>query len=248
MARVTQSSPVLQQQEPRDHKAEIEAARLRIESRLRLRLGPSVQVIVTDNRHTMVSLRRRQEGLLEARLHHMFLEAPDGVISALGRFLQSRDVLSSRLLDEFIKARNHLIRKRPARRARLRAAGEHFNLLELFHDLNRRFFGGEVVADITWGRRTTPEGARRTTIKLGSYSVEERLIRIHPSLDKAFVPRYFIEWIVYHEMLHQVVPIPVRGGRRCFHSDEFRARERLFPEHERASRWERENLSRILAG
>ncbi len=28
-----------------------------------------------------------------------------------------------------------------------------------------------------------------------SYSVEERLIRIHAALDRPFVPRFFIDWI-----------------------------------------------------
>ena len=81
---------------------------------------------------------------------------------------------------------------------------------------------------------------------MGSYSVEDRLIRIHPALDRWFVPRYFLEWIVFHEMLHQVHDIPVVGGRRQFHTPEFLAEEKQFEGYERARAWERENLDRIL--
>ena len=81
---------------------------------------------------------------------------------------------------------------------------------------------------------------------MGSYSVEERLIRIHPALDRRFVPRYFLDWIVYHEMLHQVHDIPVIGGRRQFHTPEFMAQESNYEHYERARDWERRNLDRIL--
>src|SRR3712207_8543596 len=54
---------------------------------------------------------------------------------------------------------------------------------------------------------------KRNTIKLGSYSAIERLIRIHPTLDAEWVPRYFVSYIVYHELLHHVVPALRSSGR-----------------------------------
>jgi len=38
-----------------------------------------------------------------------------------------------------------------------------------------------------------------------------------------------VEYIVYHEMLHLKHPVKLRGSRRCVHSREFQAEERLFP-------------------
>ena len=96
------------------------------------------------------------------------------------------------------------------------------------------------------GGRWTARKRRRNSIKMGSYSVEDRLIRIHPSLDRPFVPRLFVEWIVYHEMLHQKHDIPVVGGRRQFHTPEFLAEEATFDGFDRARHWERENLDRLL--
>jgi predicted metal-dependent hydrolase len=43
------------------------------------------------------------------------------------------------------------------------------------------------------------------------------------------MPRYVLEYIVYHEMLHLKHPVRLRGSRRCVHSPEFQAEEKLFP-------------------
>jgi predicted metal-dependent hydrolase len=39
-----------------------------------------------------------------------------------------------------------------------------------------------------------------------------------------------VEYLLYHEMLHLKHPVRVKAGRRCVHSKEFQAEERLFPE------------------
>jgi predicted metal-dependent hydrolase len=205
---------------------------------------------VTDNRYTMISVKR-EKGLFRLRLHHMFLHAEAEVVRALGRYVALNDREASRLLGQFIDINQRKIRR--ARRARpisvtIETRGEVHDLQSIYDVLNQRYFAGCIDARITWGQRQTP-GARkrrRNSIKMGSYSVEDRLIRIHPSLDRLFVPRTFVEWIVYHEMLHQKHDIPVVGGRRQFHTPEFLAEEATFDEYDRARLWERENLDRLL--
>jgi hypothetical protein len=110
-----------------------------------------------------------------------------------------------------------------------------------------------VNAVITWGKHSTRRRrdvagrkAARSTIKLGSYSGVERLIRIHPSLDRKWVPRYFVAYIVYHEMLHHVIPASRGLGRTLLHPPEFLAREREFRHYERAIAWERRYIGRLL--
>ena len=103
----------------------------------------------------------------------------------------------------------------------------------------------KIDAAITWGARTG-RPRRRNSIKMGSYSVEDRLIRIHRSLDREFVPRFFVAWIVFHEMLHQVHDIRVKNGRREFHSKEFLADEAQFEQYDEAKAFERRHLDAIL--
>ena len=157
----------------------------------------------------MISFRRRGRALY-VRAHEMFTEASPAVLGALARFV-SQDDLSKQdadLLDAYIEA------NRPPRKPRqttLQPYGEVHDLKASFDRLNERYFEGRIEADVTWS--TAPSKRRRASIKMGSYCDEDRLIRIHPALDQCFVPRYFVDFVVYHEMLHQVHETPRRGRR-----------------------------------
>ncbi len=125
--------------------------------------------------------------------------------------------------------------------------GKYFDLKDIFDRLNARYFAASPLQDytITWGRRR--KLAPREYFVFGTIQEDDRIIRIHPRLDALFVPLWFVEYVVYHEMLHSVVPDePAPGGRRCVHTAEFYRRERLFQHYRRARRWEDENLARFL--
>ncbi|HNF97213.1 MAG TPA: hypothetical protein PK493_07950 [Pseudomonadota bacterium] len=213
---------------------------------------PDVSVHLTDNCSTMLSVRR-EPGRYRLRLHHMFVSASAQVVAALGRYVIHPEAEASATLDAFIAEQSqHLqpVVRRVLRNPRVieRPDGEHHDLRAIFDELNAGYFGGSIDAKITWGRRKrTSEPARlHKSLTMGSYSVEDRLIRIHPTLDRPDVPGYYVAWIVYHEMLHQKHGIPERGGRRQFHPPAFVAEERLFDEYERAHRFEREHPHRLL--
>lgn len=132
------------------------------------------------------------------------------------------------------------------RQLSFRHEGRYFNLKAIFDKLNAKYFSNTLRGyQITWGRR------RRLPPKeyfvFGTIQEEDRLIRIHPLLDAPFVPTWFLEYIVYHEMLHSVVPDEFdANGRRRVHTDAFNKLERKFPLYHRARRWEDENLARFL--
>jgi predicted metal-dependent hydrolase len=82
---------------------------------------------------------------------------------------------------------------------------------------------------------------------MGSYHHETRVIRLHPALDRPEVPAYFVRYVVFHEMVHQAVPIRRTGaGRREVHGREFRRRERTCPDYDRALARERDHLPLLL--
>ncbi len=228
----------------------VEAARTSLERRIRAHLPKgALEVTHTDNRYTMISVRRDSETgpNYRVRLHHMFSDAGPTVTRALARYIVKNDRRASALLGEYIDAHQHRVRPRASRPSspRLTTQGKHHNLQEIFDDLNRAYFGGAICARITWGQRCG-KPRRRNSIKMGSYSVEDRLIRVHRSLDRAFVPRFFVEWIVFHEMLHQVHPVTVKNGRRRFHSKAFLEDEAGFDRYAEARAWEREHLDELL--
>jgi hypothetical protein len=116
----------------------------------------------------------------------------------------------------------------------------------MFDHLNDTYFQGMVDASITWARRSKPATGQRASIKLGTYCADKKLIRIHPTLDRSWVPRYFIEYIIFHEMLHHMMPMPVRDGRRELHSPEFRQGEQRYRNYVRALAWEAQHIGRLL--
>ena len=247
-----------------------------LERRIRAHLPSGTgTVALTDNRYTMISVRRiapkaakrtargakrpserhgrdDQNGphsakRYDVRLHHMFADADPVIIRALAHYVAENDADASRVLGDFIDANSGHVRGR-ARRAPTQViftAGEQHDLRQIFDELNAQYFDNRIEAAITWGARLG-RARRRNSIKMGSYAVEDRLIRIHRALDRAFVPRFFVAWIVFHEMLHQVHDIRVINGRREFHSKEFMADESQFDEFEAAKRWERANLDGLL--
>ena len=213
------------------------------------RTGLKLEIVVTDNSHTVMSVKRHPlRGTTAVRLHHMFLGANAGVVHALAAWLLKPSCRKSGAeIDAFIREHRHLVRKRPATSRRLSIEGSFFNLRALYEDVNRDHFEGTIKTAITWGRRPGP--GRRRSIRFGSFSVEENLIRIHPFLDSEHVPAFFVRYIVYHEMLHAHLGIEEsETGRRRIHTAEFKRIERTYPDFARAEAWQSKasNLRRLL--
>ncbi len=223
-----------------------ERRRLELQSRLGayLRSGRA-RVVLTDNVYSMVTIKRG-DGVSTFRVHHMFADAPARVVRALAQYadVQSRDAAT--LLRDYIDANDDRVRRHDSPRPiTVDVQGRHHNLQEIFDRLNVAYFDGAIRARITWGPRTKRKRSR-DSIKLGSYTVEDELIRIHPVLDASDVPAFFIEWVVYHEMLHELHDMPIVDGRRTYHTAEFRRAEAQFERYAEAVMWERTHLVKLL--
>ena len=224
-----------------------EGARQALERKLAASFPGLVTLSITDNRHSIVS-RSVSRGVLRARIHHMFLDAPQLIVDSVVAYVARGDKLASARIGEYIETHGDRL-LRQTRRSALHTKGKHHDLLAIFHELNARYFDGLANPLITWGKRGRTSVKARTTIKLGSYSAVERLIRIHPTLDRAWVPRYFIASIVHHEMLHHLIPastVTFLASRRCVHPPEFRERERELTHFTRALEWEKRHIGRLL--
>ena len=124
--------------------------------------------------------------------------------------------------------------------------GRVFNLRAIFDKLNAKYFRNRLKGySIVWGRKrkTRP----RDEIVFGTIQEDDRIIRIHPLLDREVVPTWFLEYVIYHEMCHAVVPDEYdSAGRRRVHHPKFYDRERRFHWFRRAKAWEEDNLARFL--
>jgi hypothetical protein len=117
------------------------------------------------------------------------------------------------------------------------------------HDLDllcrrlcERYFGGPLDVDVGWGR----DVRGRASMTFGSYSFTTHRIRIHPRLDRRDIPSFFVEAVLFHELVHHVVGCERSNGRRRLHTPRFREIESRYEHAELARRWRDENLHRLL--
>jgi hypothetical protein len=199
------------------------------------RVGRPISLVFTENSTTMLSVRKRDD-ILRIRLHRLFLHADNEVLNEIVSYLQGNSRQMTRFR-KFIRDNREHIQTGPPNKVSLKTQGRIHNLRELFNTLNGEYFGGLVNAEITWGSRSPRCSLRKRTI--GSFSERSNTIRVNPVLDKKTVPRYYIAFVVYHEMLHAAIGIARVGNKRSVHSREFRRREKLFKDWERAIAWER---------
>lgn len=228
--------------------------------------GRLADLVLTRNHHSIVSAKplpsNRQK--IALRLDECFLSAPPTTLAAVATWVLSGPGKSSaalaRIRDHYAVAADHAKRaKKPRRSAPRRTAGEMVDLARVYDRLNRRYFDGALTATITWGRSAGAAASaggraparrrygRTRTIQLGSYSFEQKLIRIHACLDHESVPAYVVEAVVYHEMVHAALPPPERGAaRRILHPPEFRDLERRYQRHREAEAWIGANFGKLL--
>ena len=178
---------------------------------------------------------RMREGKLLVRLSDLLEGAPAPVLEAIAHILLAK--MYRRVVDREAAARYrkyvsshhvsrkaHLVRQMRGRKLLDSAQGRTYDLETLFEDLNQRFFHGLMARPrMTWSR-----GHARNS--LGHYDPAHNAIVVSRIFDHPRVPRFAVEYIVYHEMLHLKHPVRLRGSRRCVHSADFQAEEKLFPQ------------------
>ena len=202
--------------------------------------GKPVSLVLTDNVTSLISIRRK-DNLVSVRIHWMFLNAGDEVIREIACFIKTRKGKTPHIR-RFIRENQTCLKEREIkhRQTRILTQGKFHNLKEIFYALNSEYFGGKITASITW-RRGNKQAVKKRT--LGSYIRHTNTILINSVLDRKNVPYYFIRYVVYHEMLHSIIEEKIENGRRLVHTSEFRKRERLFKDYEKAASWEKRNLN-----
>ena len=197
-------------------------------------LNRPVALVFTGNSTSMLSARR-DDGVLRVRLHRMFLHADSRVMNEIVSYLKNKRGAMTHFRS-FVRDNREQLKIKPPKKVPVKTAGKFHDLSGLYDEINQEYFGGMVNAVITWGTRSPRYAVRKRT--LGSYSERSHTIRINPVLDKKTVPRYYVAFIVYHEMLHAALGISIQGKRRSVHSGEFRKREKLYTDCEKAMAWE----------
>ena len=198
--------------------------------------APLPPVSVRFRRFTSLNTTiRLREGQIFVSLSDLLEGAQESVIRAIAHILLAKlykkpvDPMQNVRYKRFassaaVTRQTELIRGSRGSKRFTGPEGRFYNLEEVFDSLNMRFFGGLLGRpELTWSEHM----ARRS---LGHYDAAHNTIVVSRVFDRPSSPRYAIEYLLYHEMLHLKHPVRMRGLRRCVHSREFKHDEKQFPQ------------------
>lgn len=182
---------------------------------------------------------RLREGILHVRLSDLLETSPAPIHHAIAHILLAKlyrkpivvvhaDRYRRYVSSEAVAKGAAHIRQTRGRKRISTPVGSYYHLDEVFETLNARYFHGRL------GRPTLTWSAHAARRMLGHYDAAHNTIVVSRVFDRPDTPRCAVEYLLYHEMLHLKHPVRVKAGRRCVHSREFQAEERLFLELDQA--------------
>ncbi len=192
----------------------------------------------SELKHTWKGDRER----ISFKISDYLSDAPDAVLESLSWYLLCRAIgkrcpqgkadlyliyARSRELWES-KRRLYLSRSRSLS---FEPRGNARDLRDVFEYVNSCYFASRLRNPVlAWAA----ESPRR---RLGFYFQPLNLLAANRALDSDAVPRYVLEFVVFHELLHHVNAGDGRAARRVHHTLEFKKQERTFSHYEDAERW-----------
>ena len=181
------------------------------------------------------SFIQSRNGRLEFRITDALEAAPAPILESLAYILicklyrkpvpaAQRERYNLYLNRQDVRRDLHLLRQTRGRKHISGPQGQRFNLADIFHETNAKFFAGLLPQPaLGWSLRVSK------TI-LGHFDPSHNAIIVSRLLDKPNAPRLAVEYVMYHEMLHVRHPIETIGSRRSIHPKVFRDAEKLFPQ------------------
>lgn len=193
---------------------------------------------------------RLRDGRLFVRISDALSDAPVEFHAALAQILirklyrrrvpaREMQVYRDYLKQVQVHEKTVEMRRRRGRKVITTAKGEAYDLDEIFLFLNQIYFQNSLdKPTLTWSQK-------KTFRILGHHDSTHRTIAVSRSLDDRRVPRFVVEYVVYHEMLHIKHPTVHHNGRRYNHTPAFRRDEENFAYFEEAESWIEQNVRNL---
>lgn len=151
----------------------------------------------------------------------------------------AREVYSAYVKSEAIRLKAADNKRAKGRKVVTTSKGSIYDLDEIFAELNAKYFYDTIPKPaLTWS-------AKKTYRILGHHDATHDHITISKSLDTATTPRYVVEYVVFHEMLHIHHPTKHINGRRYNHTAAFKKDEQKFAYYNEAETWIERNVRRM---
>jgi len=190
---------------------------------------------------------RANDGVLSFKVSDYLKGVPDDIMTSLAWYLlcrarrkecpegMSQEYRNHVRSQQFWEARRQLYLSR-AKNLSFRPRGNARNLEDVFSYINSYYFGSVLEKpELAWIRESPKS-------RVGFYHAPLRILAVNRILDSDRIPRFVLEFVVYHELLHDTVSHVDGVSRRTYHTREFRRREREFSNHDEAQEW----LTRIV--
>lgn len=151
----------------------------------------------------------------------------------------AREVYSAYIKSDAIRLKAADSKRSRGRKVVTSSKGTVYDLDEIFTDLNTKYFSDSISKPVlTWS-------AKKTFRILGHHDATHDHITISRSLDSHDTPRYVVEYVVFHEMLHIHHPTKHVNGRRYNHTPAFKRDEQKFAYYAEAEKWIERNVRRL---
>lgn len=209
------------------------------------RAGGRILIFITNNRRRMISVKRLEPGLFEVRLQEIFLNATAEVLDEIAGMITGRGTSRQaiqRFVDQRLNDENNSLGYRVSqtkRQAPAEAQGDHHDLTGYAKELNLLYLGNRSTAFVAWGKKSKRRNVR--SIRFACYDASRNMIIMNRKLDSPDIPRYFVEFVLFHEMLHEVLGIGEKpDGRRDIHGSIFKLMETTYPDYDKALHFEKQ--------
>ncbi len=182
---------------------------------------------------------RKRGNTIYVRISDILEDAPTAVLFSLGIILfcklerKSPGYHQTRIYKDYVNSQKIQMRAQSIKKGRGNkmisgSKGRCYDLKDSFNRVNKRYFGGDMkIPNLTWSMR-------RTKTRFGHHDVAFNTIVISRTLDNARIPRYLLDYVMYHEMLHMKHKKGYKNGRQRIHTREFAEDEKRFSEYESA--------------
>lgn len=132
----------------------------------------------------------------------------------------------------------------------------HHDIQRLYNAINAVYFDDTVDAKIEWFRPRAPKGDCKQGMIYGYYDVRARTIRLNPCMNHAKVPQFFVNYVIFHECLHQLISPVLKPWKRDavfesdvldWHPQAFLEAEARFTHIKHAEAWEEKRRSWMMS-
>jgi hypothetical protein len=197
-----------------------------------------VDLKINSNIQMLASVDSRRN----LRLQVGFLKAEDDVLRSLFKCMVHKGKpADSKRVNEFINANppGKVLKDVPPNLLKdcYGPKGDCYDLEKVLEKIMKEYTGYIPGITITWRKKSAGKNSITwaTFRDLGNGG----LIRVNKVLDDPEVPRFVVESIIFHELLHHEIPPEAKGRGNHPHTPRFKATLKKFPHIEDAEEWKK---------